>query len=104
MLLTNRMILTWAAEANAFGKSDAEQVIGSGLSTVEFGLRLRYEITRQFAPYIGFVREWSYGETTDFRELEGHARDDNKWVGGVRLWFGRKAVRQWFSLELLRCR
>lgn len=87
MLLTNRMILTWAAEANAFGKSDAEQLIGSGLSTVEFGLRLRYELTRQFAPYIGFEREWSYGETTDFRELAGHARDDNKWVVGVRLWF-----------------
>lgn len=51
MLLTNRLILTWETEANAFGKSDPEQVIGSGLSTVELGLRLRYEITRQFAPY-----------------------------------------------------
>jgi copper resistance protein B len=87
MLLTNRLILTWETEANAFGKSDPEQVIGSGLSTVELGLRLRYEITRQFAPYIGFEREWSYGETADLRALTSHGRTDNRWVVGLRLWF-----------------
>jgi copper resistance protein B len=87
MLLTNQLILSWGAEANAFGKSDAEQGIGSGLSTVELGLRLRYEISRQFAPYIGFEREWSHGETADFRELAGHARNDSRWVAGLRLWF-----------------
>lgn len=87
MLLTNRLILTWETEANAFGKSDPEQVIGSGLSTVELGLRLRYEMTRQFAPYIGFEHEWSHGETADFRALAGHARNDNRWVVGLRLWF-----------------
>lgn len=87
MLLTNRLILSWVTEANAFGKSDPEQVIGSGLSTLELGWRLRYEITRQFAPYAGFEREWSYGKTADLRALAGHARNDNKWVVGVRLWF-----------------
>lgn len=87
MLLTNRLILTTETEANAFGKSDPEQVIGSGLSTVELGLRLRYEITRQFAPYIGFEREWSYGETADLRALTSHGRTDNRWVVGLRLWF-----------------
>lgn len=87
MLLTNRLILTWEAEANTFGKSDPEQLLGSGLSTVELGLRLRYEITRQFAPYVGFEQEWSYGETADFRTLTGHARNDQKWVVGLRLWF-----------------
>lgn len=87
MLLTNRVILAWGAEANLFGKSDPAAGIGSGLSTVTFGLRLRYEIIRQFAPYIGFEREWSYGETADFRTLAGHARNDNKWVVGLRLWF-----------------
>ena len=87
MLLTNRLILTWAAEANAYGKSDLEQAIGSGLSTVELGARLRYEFTRQFAPYIGFEREWSYGDTSDLRALAGHGRTDNRWVFGLRLWF-----------------
>lgn len=87
MLLTNRLILTWETEANAFGKSDPERVIGSGLSTVEFGLRLRYEINRQFAPYIGFEREWSFGETADLRTMADQTRNDSKWLVGVRLWF-----------------
>lgn len=87
MLFTNRLILTWAGEADLFGKSDPAQNIGSGLSTVEGGLRLRYELTRQFAPYIGFEREWSFGETTDLRALAGHGRTDNRWVAGLRLWF-----------------
>lgn len=87
MLFTNRLILTWGAEATAFGKSDPEQLVGSGLSTIETGLRLRYEFSRQFAPYIGFEREWSYGRTSDLRELAGHDSGDSKWVVGVRLWF-----------------
>lgn len=87
MLFTNRLILTWETEANAFGKSDPERVIGSGLSTVEFGLRLRYEINRQFAPYIGFEREWSFGETADLRAMADQTRNDSKWLVGVRLWF-----------------
>lgn len=87
MLLTNRLILSWEAEANAFGKTDEELLIGSGLSTVEFGLRLRYEITRQFAPYVGYVQEWSYGATADLRELHQRPVDEHRWVAGVRLWF-----------------
>jgi len=87
MLLTNRLILTWEAEATAFGKSDPEQLVGSGLSTIEAGLRLRYEFSRRFAPYIGFEREWSYGRTSDLRALAGHDSGDSKWVVGVRLWF-----------------
>ena len=87
MLFTNRLIASWGVEANWFGQSDPEEVIGSGLSTVEAGVRLRYEITRQFAPYIGFEREWSFGETSDLRGLSSHSRTDNRWVVGLRLWF-----------------
>ncbi len=87
MLLTNRLILTWKAEATAFGKSDPEQLVGSGLSTVEGGLRMRYEIRRQFAPYIGFEREWSHGRTADLRAMAGQPRNDSKWVVGLRIWF-----------------
>lgn len=87
MLFTNRLIASWGVEANWFGQSDPAEVIGSGLSTVEGGVRLRYEITRQFAPYIGFEREWSFGETSDLRRLSGHSRTDNRWVVGLRFWF-----------------
>jgi copper resistance protein B len=75
------------AEAEWFGQSDPEEVIGAGLSTVEGGVRLRYEITRQFAPYVGLEREWSFGKTSDLRGLSSHSRTDNRWVIGLRFWF-----------------
>jgi copper resistance protein B len=87
MLLTNRLIANWSVEADWFGQSDPEEVIGAGLSTVEAGVRLRYEITRQFAPYVGFEREWSYGKTADLRGLSSHSRNENRWVIGLRFWF-----------------
>lgn len=53
ILLTNRLILQPTAEANFYGKNDPARGVGSGLSDTELGLRLRYEIRREFAPYIG---------------------------------------------------
>jgi copper resistance protein B len=50
ILLTNRLILQPTAEANFYGKNDPERGVGSGLANTEVGLRLRYEIVRQFAP------------------------------------------------------
>ena len=87
MLFTNRLIANWGLEANWFGQTDPEEVIGAGLSTVEGGVRLRYEITRQFAPYVGFEREWSFGKTSDLRGLSSHSRTDNRWVIGLRFLF-----------------
>ena len=87
MLLTNRLIANWSVEADWFGQSDPEEVIGAGLSTVEAGVRLRNEITRQFAPYIGFEHEWSHGKTADLRGLRSQSRSDYRWVVGLRFWF-----------------
>ncbi|MGH8085853.1 MAG: copper resistance protein B [Lysobacter sp.] len=86
-LFTNRLILQWMAEAELHGKDDARRSVGSGLSTVEAGLRLRYEFTRQFAPYIGIVHERAYGNTADFRRLDGVDIEDTRFVAGVRIWF-----------------
>ncbi len=86
-LFTNRLILQWRAEANAYGKSDPLAGIGSGVSTLEAGLRLRYEVTRQFAPYIGIEHERAFGNTADFRRADGHGASDTRVVAGVRLWF-----------------
>jgi copper resistance protein B len=86
-LLTNRLILQWLAEADLYGKEDARRSIGSGLSTVEAGLRLRYEFTRRFAPYIGVAWERAYGTTADFRREEGEDLDDTRFVAGLRIWF-----------------
>jgi copper resistance protein B len=87
LLLTNRLILQPLVEVNVFGKNDPARGIGSGLSSVEVGLRLRYEFTRKFAPYIGVVRERAFGNTADLRRDEGEDIDDTRVVFGLRTWF-----------------
>lgn len=86
-LLTNRLILQPLVEVNLFGQNDERRGIGSGLSTVEVGLRLRYEFTRKFAPYIGVIRERAFGRTADFRRSDDEDIDDTRIVAGLRLWF-----------------
>ena len=86
-LITNRLILQSVIEAQARGKDDPARGIGSGLSKVEGGFRLRYEFTRKFAPYIGIVRERVFGETADLRNAQGAEVDDTRFVVGLRTWF-----------------
>ncbi len=87
LLLTNRLILQPVIEAQWHGKDDASRGIGSGLGKVETGLRLRYEVTRKFAPYIGIVHERSFGGTADVVRDEGEAARDTRVVVGMRTWF-----------------
>lgn len=87
MLLTNRLILQPMVEADFYGRNDERRGIGSGLSTAEAGLRLRYEITRQFAPYVGIVREQAFGRTADLRRADGEDTDDTRVIAGFRIWF-----------------
>ena len=86
-LFTNRLILQWGAEAEFHGKDDPQRGVGSGLGTVELGARLRYEIRREFAPYVGVVWERAYGNTADFRRTEFDDVEDTRLVAGVRIWF-----------------
>ncbi|VVP88107.1 Copper resistance protein B [Pseudomonas fluorescens] len=87
ILLTNRLILQPTAELNFYGKNDPGRGIGSGLSNSEAGLRLRYEIRREFAPYIGVTWNRTYGNTADFARDEGEDRSETRLVLGVRMWF-----------------
>ena len=87
VLFTNRLILQPLVELEFHGKDDPARGIGSGLSKAEAGLRLRYEIRREFAPYIGLVRERSFGRTADYHRADGESVDDTKVVAGVRIWF-----------------
>ena len=86
-LLTNRLILQPRLEANLYGRDDARRGIGSGLGTAELGLRLRYEITRRFAPYIGVARERAFGNTAQLRRTAGEDATETWWVAGLRIWF-----------------
>ncbi|RNF86553.1 copper resistance protein B [Montanilutibacter psychrotolerans] len=86
-LITNRLILQSSVEASVFGEDDVQRGIGSGLGTAEVGLRLRYEFTRRFAPYVGVVHERAFGRTADLRRGAGDGADDTRVVAGVRIWF-----------------
>ena len=87
LLLTQRVVLQPQLELNAYGKDDPARGIGSGLSDATAGLRLRYDISRQFSPYIGV--EWSgrFGRTGDFAQASGERRDTTDLVAGVHFWF-----------------
>lgn len=86
-LLTNKLILKWGAEATVHGKDDPVLGIGAGVSSAEAGLRLRYEFTRRFAPYVGIAHERTFGETARLRRTAGEDASGTKFVAGVRLWF-----------------
>jgi copper resistance protein B len=87
IMLTQRWVLVPDIEVNLHGRDDQEVGIGSGLSDIEAGLRLRYEITREFAPYIGVNWTHLYGDTADFASEEGEDTDDVRFVVGLRAWF-----------------
>ncbi|SFP40023.1 copper resistance protein B [Geopseudomonas sagittaria] len=87
ILLTNRLILQPAAEANLHGRNDDERGVGSGFSDLELGLRLRYEIRREFAPYIGATWHRAYGNTADLHREHGEDVEEARLVAGIRFWF-----------------
>ncbi|WOS40341.1 copper resistance protein B [Xanthomonas rydalmerensis] len=87
VLLTNRLILQPRLEAELAARDDPAHRTGSGLTTVEGGLRLRYEVTRRFAPYVGVEHVRSFGETADQRRAAGEAMRETRWVAGLRFWF-----------------
>jgi hypothetical protein len=85
--LTNRLVLQPLVEVNLFGKSDPERSLGAGLSTTDAGLRLRYEVRREFAPYVGVSWNHKWGETADLAEAAGEDTGGARFVAGLRLWF-----------------
>lgn len=85
--LTQRAILQPRVEVNLAAQDEPDARVGAGLSSVEAGLRLRYEIAREFAPYVGINWERRYGATARY------ARADGEGSGGISLALG---VRGWF--------
>ena len=87
MLLTQRLILQTRFETNAAVQRVEEFTTGSGLNNLEFGVRLRYEIRREFAPYVGISLDRSFGETASLVRQEGGNPSQIRFVVGVRAWF-----------------
>jgi copper resistance protein B len=87
LLLTQRLVLQPFAEANFYGHSDPAHEIGSGLSDLEISARLRYEVSRQFAPYVGVVWLRRFGGTADLVRAAGGEVSDLELTAGLRVWF-----------------
>jgi copper resistance protein B len=87
LLLTQRLILQPEIEMNFYSKADPGRGVGSGLSDIDAGIRLRYEISRKFAPYIGVAYTGRFGQSARFARQEGEGADAVQFVLGVRSWF-----------------
>ncbi len=87
LLLTQKLILQPRVEGNFYSKSEPERGIGKGLADASAGMRLRYELSRQFAPYIGVEWKRKFSHTASLAEAAGERVSDTRWVAGVRFWF-----------------
>lgn len=85
--ITQRTLLQPRLELNVSAQDIPELRTGSGLSSVEAGLRLRYEIRREIAPYLGVGWKRKLGNTGDFASAAGEDRGGWQFVLGIRSWF-----------------
>ncbi len=87
ILLTQKLYIQPSVEMNFYGKDDERWGIGSGLTDDTAGLRLKYEVTRQFVPYIGV--EWSskFGKTADYARAAGDSKQETRFVAGLSFRF-----------------
>jgi copper resistance protein B len=86
-LVTQRLVLQPRVELNFAAQDVPENRIGAGLMNAELGLRLRYEIAREFAPYIGISYIRKAGQTADLARAAGENVSSTSFVAGIRTWF-----------------
>lgn len=87
LYLTQRLVLQPQFETNWYSKLDRGRGVGAGLSDLDMGLRLRYDLYRKLAPYIGVTYQRFFGGTLNLRRDEGRDPDALRFVAGVRMWF-----------------
>ncbi|MEY4878765.1 MAG: copper resistance protein [Pseudomonadota bacterium] len=86
LLLTQKWILQPILEIDLYSANDRARGIGAGLSRFESGLRMRYEITRKFAPYIGFTYDRAFGNTRRYAMGGGEEPETLRLVMGLHAW------------------
>jgi copper resistance protein B len=87
LLLTQRLIGQPLIETKFAVQEVEEWGVGSGFNSLGVGFRLRYEIRREFAPYIGINWERKLGQTADMIRADGGDVGSLSLLGGVRMWF-----------------
>jgi copper resistance protein B len=86
LFITQHLILQPQAELNFYSKDDLARGIGSGLSDIDTGVRIGYQITRKFAPYVGFTYASGFGNTANLARQAGAPTHDSSFVVGIWVW------------------
>jgi len=85
--LTQRWVLQPSVKTRLYSHTDAANQQGIGFAELKTGLRLRYEMTRRFAPYLGIQQQNFLGKTSELRTQQGLTNHETTWLAGVRWWF-----------------
>lgn len=87
LLFTNRLIAQPLIEIELYGRPDPERGVGAGLSSANVGIRLRYEVRRELAPYLGVTWDRKFGDTRDIATTAGKGGSSARVAFGLRAWF-----------------
>ena len=87
LLFTQRLILQPRLEINLAFSDVPEFGVGKGINDIQLGMRLRYEMTREFAPYIGVAQQKTLGTTANFVRTAGEGANNVSLIAGLRWWF-----------------
>ncbi|MBY0448253.1 MAG: copper resistance protein B, partial [Hyphomonadaceae bacterium] len=85
--ITQRLVVQPRVELNLAAQNSARRQVGAGLDSAELGLRLRYHLRRELAPYIGVEQEWRTGRSARFAREAGEDPSVTQLVAGIRFWF-----------------
>jgi copper resistance protein B len=80
-------VLQPGIELQAYGRDDPDKLSGAGSSDLKLGLRLRYELRHEFAPYLGLRWVEQFGDSAAFRRAAGEDPGELQWLAGIRAWF-----------------
>lgn len=86
LYLTQRLILQPQVEMNFYSQADRVRGIGTGLSDIDGGVRLGYQFSRKFAPYMGYTYTGTFGQSATFSRQAGETTGEHRFVFGIWLW------------------
>ena len=85
--ITQRLVAQPQLEMNFYSRADPARRLGTGLTDLDTGLRLRYEIRRKLAPYIGFAYTNRFGSSAEYSRQAGESVFNPSFVFGLRVWY-----------------
>lgn len=86
-LITQRLVIEPRLDLSAALQDDTKKNVGAGFNDIELSLRLRYDFSRQFAPYVGVTWRRALGETAGIRRQAAEKVSESAVVFGLRTWF-----------------